>query len=998
MATKIDIVVEAVDNLSATVKKIENNVNRMTRSIQTDSAKVAKSTKQMSEQSVASMTTMTNAFSSFTVTARRFGALVGSFYAVRSAITAFASVADDFKDFNEAMAYVNTIAQMTDASLADLTIQVENLSVALGKSAPELARGLYDIYSSGFEGAEAMQILEVATRGAIAGLTTTEVAAKGLMAVMNAYNRKTGADAVDIMDSMFKTVDKGVITFEQLASEIGSVVTQSSQLGIPFTQVSAAMSEMTLRGISAAESATALESLMRSLMNPSDQAKKAIAGLNKQTKGLNFQWDIATLRAKGLNGMMKDLAKASQGNFEIVGELIPNIRGMRAAMVLATDDGKGFNKMLEEQANRAGATQRALEEANKSINRQLEEAKSEWQRYERQIGEVLANIQLKLMNSLVAFAKWANDNKNTIIALAKTIEQLTIAFIAYKAVVLAISGLKALSTWFYSLQAAIVFANQAMAVGVTQAVALRVALSALMTPIIIAIAVAGFAYVMYQLNQIKSLKQDILNQEKDTRTKIATLDADFAVKSINDQKALALVMSQAQKDNDTQTYNRAKKLNDNIVKLQKARETKADMLSAGITTGDRLARINNQIIMYGKAIDDYENLLTNSGKFTGGLQVNPQEGPIGLTTPEYGDFPSLDELLGSGGLDVAGKKIADTIDKVEKNISDYYIELGDLSNEHAKAIEDEGDAFEESALKWSRYLEDIEVNLTRMSDAHKKTISGIQDDIADENRDFAESMDDRLRKFNDTMSSMKTSHTDKTDDIQHQIDLETGLGIRADKEKLAGLYLRLERENRDYANKIAKDKEEKERADAEDVVNNAEAVTDFETRMTDETTAFEQKTSDIKTKLDREKADYFTQQDDIREKTQDTLVGIVGDYQKAFKDIFDAITDSGVPSLLAQLPGLTQTAIDSSIQGVDIPRNWNAENEFVKNWGGMYGRQPTKEEISTGVYGTANGPNNPVTVNIINPVVLDDSYTDTLIEKVETAMGNNNRLANSGAY
>ena len=40
-----------------------------------------------------------------------------------------------------------------------------------------------------------------------------------------------------------------------------------------------------------------------------------------ENKELNFQWDVATLRAKGLNGIMEDLSEATQGNFEVVGKI-----------------------------------------------------------------------------------------------------------------------------------------------------------------------------------------------------------------------------------------------------------------------------------------------------------------------------------------------------------------------------------------------------------------------------------------------------------------------------------------------------------------------------------------------------------------------------------------------------------------------------------------------------------------------------------------------------
>lgn len=998
MASKIDIVIEAVDNLSGTVKKIERNLETMSRKAKTSMKKVEASSKQMSAKTVASLDKMNSAFGVLSTNMRRIGALVGSIYAVRSALTGLADVADDFKDFNEAMAYTNTIAQLTAEQLADLTLQVEELSIALGKSAPEMAMGLYDIYSSGFEGAEAMKVLEVATNGAIAGLTKTEIAAKGLMAVMNAYNRKTGPDAVDIMDSMFKTVDKGVVTFPELASEIGSVVTIASQLGIPFDQISAAMSEMTLRGLSAAESATALEGLMRSLMKPADQTKDAVKRLNKENKDLNFEWNVATLRAKGLDGMMKDLNKAAQGNFEVVGKIVPSIRGLRSAMVLASNDGEGFSQMLEEQANRAGATGRALVEANKSVNRQLEITRTEWEKYKREVGESIAGVELFLMDSALTFGKWSSSNKESIIYVARAIKDLTVAFVAFKVVIGSVAVGGALNRWLTIQAVAFLTFTTNIGKATVSLKALR-ALVFSMTglKITIGIALVGYTLIMRQLKSVQ-IEAERTHQRlldlSEYRKEAKQIEKSFIEDEKYIQKELTKATEEGNKD-------RTNKLNEYLVCLEKWRDKQRGfMLFPKPEKGDpnfefALKHFENREEAMAVHIEKMTELSKELG-LTGVKVVTPGMGEI--TIPEYGDFPTMEDLLGPDA-DEGAEKVLRTIKKINKKISEYYSDLGDYADEQAETMEDQSDAFADLALDFSRYLEDIDIDLDRMSAKHKQVISDIRDDIADENRDFAESMDERARKFEATMASMATRHTDKVDDIQHQINLELGMGIRADKEKLRELQKRLNRENRDYKDKVAKDKEEKESEDQEDRDSNAEKLSDFEERLNRETTAYEQKSDDIKRLLDREIFDYSDQQNTIRNKTQETLRGIVEDYQKAYKDIFEAIRESGVPSLLAKLPELMETATATAIRGVqNIPRNIVAEEEFVKGWGGLHGRLPSAEEISMGVYGTPTGPNNPVNVTINNPVVLDESYTDNIIQQIQIELGNAQRLQNQGAY
>ncbi|MBW2994356.1 phage tail tape measure protein, partial [Candidatus Woesearchaeota archaeon] len=841
MASKIDIVIQAVDNLSGTVAKIEKNVKQMSSGVSTSMKKVEASSKQMSEKTVSSLQKMNESFGALSTNMRRIGALVGSFYAIRSAAIALGATAESFKDLNENMAYTNTIAQLTDEQLAELTTEVEDMALRVGKSAGELARGLYDVYSSGFQGAEALDVLEVASKGAIAGMTQTEVAARGLMAVMNAYNRKTGADAVDIMDSMFKTVDKGVITFEQLASEIGSVASVSSELGIPFKDISAAMSLLTLSGISASESATALESLMRSIIKPSDQAKEAIEKLNERNKDLNFQWDVATLRVRGLQGMIEDLSRATQGNYEVVGEIIPQIRGLRAEMVLGSDDVKGFNNMLEEQEKRMGATDRAYKEANKSIRRQLEDTKADWDKYQRKIGEVVALLQLQLFKTLVEVADYLSDHK----------EEIFDVIHAYG------TFLNSITTTIGKLieltKATDDFVkNNRLLSWLSKAIEGFAKLNRVMLDV-----ASGFSYSISKLENTWTNTAKAIGENADA---IGEASVGYREKLLEDAQKLHLIQQEAQKEGDTETLDRAKNLEEKIYNLKKLYSDKLVILNRD--AGDRnFAEVNRQIIALKGLIEGEMKALADVGKLTGGLKLMGVS-PEGITTPEYPGFPSREDLLGPD-LDKSAEKIKKTIETITKDISEYYANLGSYASKEAEALEEQADAFEDSALTFSRYLEDINTDLTRMEEEHKQMIADINDDISKENRNFKESMDDRARKYKETMDDMRRSHTDKVEDLQHELDLEIGMGLRADEEKIKELRKRLERENREFNIKTEREQEEKEREDFRDRRSNEEKLADFTTRMEREKEAYQERTDDIRKNLERERMDYANQQADI---------------------------------------------------------------------------------------------------------------------------------------
>src|ERR671918_86576 len=100
---------------------------------------------------------------------------------------------------------------------------VLEMSTRLPQSAQVLAKGLYDIGSSGFYGADALKILEVSAIAASAGMTDTATASKAIVGVLNAYGLEA-EDAAHVSDVLFTTVELGVITFEELTRQLGDVL------------------------------------------------------------------------------------------------------------------------------------------------------------------------------------------------------------------------------------------------------------------------------------------------------------------------------------------------------------------------------------------------------------------------------------------------------------------------------------------------------------------------------------------------------------------------------------------------------------------------------------------------------------------------------------------------------------------------------------------------------------------------------------------------------
>lgn len=290
------------------------------------------------------------------------------------------------------MANVMTISkQINSTNIEAFTDQIVRLSTELPQTASQLAEGLYQIVSTGFDGADAMTILRVAAKGASAGLTDTETAARALLGVLKAYGMDA-SQASDVMDIMFQTVNFGVISFSELAQQLGDVVPMAAAAGVKFDDLSSALAAITLAGTPAAESATALNMLMTRMMKPTQE-------LSDLFKEMGYESAASALQQDGLYVVMQKIRDATGGTAETIVPLLRDIRAVRAALALGAAEGDNYAATyagISMEINRAQATQKAYDI-------QLDTTSGQWQIFRNQataLGIDLARALLPALQTL----------------------------------------------------------------------------------------------------------------------------------------------------------------------------------------------------------------------------------------------------------------------------------------------------------------------------------------------------------------------------------------------------------------------------------------------------------------------------------------------------------------------------------------------------------------------------------------------------------------------
>lgn len=262
-------------------------------------------------------------------------------------------------DFEKNMRNVNSIAQLPEKSLKDLSRQVLELAGPTAQAPETLSQALYTLVSSGFDARESMTILKSSAKGATAGLTDTATSTQAVAAVLNAY-RLPASSAAKVTDQLFRTVDRGVISFEDLASNIGDTLPFASQLGVGLDELGASIATMTKQGLSPAETMTRIRNILVSMLKPSDDLSAAY-----QQLGVDSGEQL--IKQEGFQGALEATIKTTDGSKKALAGLFPNIRSLGGALALTGKNSRDAAKDLEGMQKAGGATERALSQQSQSV-------------------------------------------------------------------------------------------------------------------------------------------------------------------------------------------------------------------------------------------------------------------------------------------------------------------------------------------------------------------------------------------------------------------------------------------------------------------------------------------------------------------------------------------------------------------------------------------------------------------------------------------------------
>lgn len=301
-------------------------------------------------------------------------------------VQALASAVEEARKFGQAINEIQTIGQSLNQSNAEITAGILELSSALGKSAQDVAEGLYQVLSNQVvEAADAMTFLAEAEKLAITTHATTAQSVDALSSVMNSYSLGI-EDMSRVSSVLFETVNLGRLRLDEIADRIGRITPMAAQMGVSFEEVGAAIAVMTVQGVKADTAITQLRAIMSKLLKPTEALSKVF----KSWGVADGKEALATFG--GLSGVLQKLAAETGGSSAEMAEFFNVVRAMTGQFALATDGGKKFEEAIKKMEVAAGT--------NKALSAWETFAESDSQQLTQQITTV-KNSFLELGNALL---------------------------------------------------------------------------------------------------------------------------------------------------------------------------------------------------------------------------------------------------------------------------------------------------------------------------------------------------------------------------------------------------------------------------------------------------------------------------------------------------------------------------------------------------------------------------------------------------------------------
>jgi TP901 family phage tail tape measure protein len=302
-------------------------------------------------------------------------------------------------EFDNSMTKIVSLVGLTRDEVDGMRGDVIKMASQYGKSASEAADALFFITSAGLRGRDAMQTLESSLKGAAVGLGDVKTIADLATSAMNAYGPQT-LSAGKATDILAGAVREGKLESSELAGAMGQVLPVASAMGVGFDEVGAAMAAMSRTGTNAATASTQLRGILNSLLKPSQQAEKALAGMGLSSEGLRQQ-----LREQGLLATLQTLSDKFDGNDAAAAKVFGNVRALSGVLDLMGANAATTEQIFGSLTNATGILDDGFATVAETTGFKLQQAFQTTKNSLIEIGDIIAPVVAQVAQRISELVK-----------------------------------------------------------------------------------------------------------------------------------------------------------------------------------------------------------------------------------------------------------------------------------------------------------------------------------------------------------------------------------------------------------------------------------------------------------------------------------------------------------------------------------------------------------------------------------------------------------------
>ena len=248
------------------------------------------------------------------------------------------------------LAKIQGLAGASANEIALMREQILALGPAIGRGPNELAEAMFHIYSEGYKGAQAMDVLARAGKMAEIGMGDTKANAQALVFTMH----DMGVSAKDAADILVAAVRLGNVATETLTANLGKVLPTAGLLGVQMRDVAAMFAVLTRSGLDAAMAATGIRQVFVTLLDTTPKTQKALKALHLSAYELREEMKTDLL------GALQKISAAADGNATAFSKVFPNVRALTAALGTLSQNGGDARDIFDQVAHSSGGLEKAF--------------------------------------------------------------------------------------------------------------------------------------------------------------------------------------------------------------------------------------------------------------------------------------------------------------------------------------------------------------------------------------------------------------------------------------------------------------------------------------------------------------------------------------------------------------------------------------------------------------------------------------------------------------